>query len=49
MPMKMPFGPEWFKSINWNIPKAVPRPSPADGARMCLTFPFDPAARAAAH
>jgi len=23
MPMKMPFGPEWFKSINWNIPNAV--------------------------
>jgi peroxiredoxin family protein len=19
----MPFGPEWFKSINWNIPNAV--------------------------
>jgi peroxiredoxin family protein len=23
MPMKMPFGPEWFKSINWNIPNIV--------------------------
>ena len=23
MPMKMPFGPEWFKSINWNIPNVV--------------------------
>ena len=23
MPMKMPFGPEWFKDINWNIPNAV--------------------------
>ena len=23
MPMKMPFGPEWFKSIRWNIPNAV--------------------------
>jgi len=23
MPMKMPFGPEWFKRINWNIPNAV--------------------------
>jgi len=23
MPMKMPFGPQWFKSINWNIPNAV--------------------------
>ena len=23
MPMKMPFGPEWFKHINWNIPNAV--------------------------
>lgn len=23
MPMKMPFGPQWFKNINWNIPNAV--------------------------
>ena len=23
LPMKMPFGPEWFKNINWNIPNAV--------------------------
>ena len=23
MPMKMPFGPEWFKGIKWNIPNAV--------------------------
>ncbi len=23
MPMKMPFGPEWFKKINWNIPNVV--------------------------
>jgi len=23
MPMKMPFGPDWFKSIGWNIPNAV--------------------------
>jgi peroxiredoxin family protein len=23
MPMKMPFGPQWFKSIDWNIPNAV--------------------------
>jgi peroxiredoxin family protein len=23
MPMKMPFGPEWFKSINWNIPNII--------------------------
>jgi peroxiredoxin family protein len=23
MPMKMPFGPAWFKSINWNIPNLV--------------------------
>ena len=23
MPMKMPFGPDWFKHINWNIPNAV--------------------------
>ncbi|MCW8956701.1 MAG: DsrE/DsrF/DrsH-like family protein, partial [Gammaproteobacteria bacterium] len=23
MPMKMPFGPQWFKDINWNIPNLV--------------------------
>ena len=23
MPMKMPFGPAWFKHISWNIPNAV--------------------------
>jgi len=23
MPMKMPYGPDWFKSINWEIPNAV--------------------------
>ena len=23
MPMKMPFGPEWFKGISWNIPNAI--------------------------
>lgn len=23
MPMKMPFGPDWFKSIDWNIPNLV--------------------------
>ena len=23
MPMKMPFGPAWFKAVNWNIPNAV--------------------------
>ncbi len=23
MPMKMPFGPGWFKSINWNIPNIL--------------------------
>jgi len=23
MPMKMPFGPDWFKSIDWNIPNIV--------------------------
>jgi len=23
MPMKMPFGPEWFRGINWNIPNLV--------------------------
>jgi peroxiredoxin family protein len=23
MPMKMPFGPQWFKEVNWNIPNLV--------------------------
>jgi peroxiredoxin family protein len=23
MPMKMPFGPQWFRGISWNIPNAV--------------------------
>jgi peroxiredoxin family protein len=23
MPMKMPFGPEWFRQINWNIPNLL--------------------------
>ena len=23
MPMKMPFGPDWFKSVRWNIPNAM--------------------------
>ncbi len=23
MPMKMPFGPQWFKGIDWNIPNLV--------------------------
>lgn len=23
MPMKMPFGPEWFRKLNWNIPNVV--------------------------
>jgi peroxiredoxin family protein len=23
MPMKMPFGPAWFRSLNWNVPNAV--------------------------
>jgi peroxiredoxin family protein len=23
MPMKMPFGPDWFQHVNWNIPNAV--------------------------
>jgi peroxiredoxin family protein len=23
MPMKMPFGPQWFRGINWNIPNVV--------------------------
>ncbi len=23
MPMKMPFGPKWFRDVNWNIPNVV--------------------------
>ncbi len=23
MPMKMPFGPDWFKNVQWNIPNAL--------------------------
>ena len=23
MPMKMPFGPKWFRSLNWNIPNIL--------------------------
>ena len=23
MPMKMPFGPKWFRQLRWNIPNAV--------------------------
>jgi len=23
MPMKMPFGPKWFKDITWNMPNAI--------------------------
>ena len=23
MPMRMPFGPDWFQQINWNMPNAV--------------------------
>ncbi len=23
MPMKMPFGPDWFQALNWNIPNAI--------------------------
>ena len=29
MPMKMPMGPKWFKSIRWNIPNAVQSIIPA--------------------
>jgi len=29
MPMKMPMGPQWFKSIRWNIPNAVQSLIPA--------------------
>jgi len=24
MPMKMPFGPKWFREIDWKIPNAIP-------------------------
>jgi len=24
MPMKMPFGPAWFRGISWNLPNAIP-------------------------
>ena len=23
MPMKMPFGPQWFQNVNWNMPNAM--------------------------
>ena len=23
MPMKMPFGPQWFQNVNWNMPNAL--------------------------
>jgi len=23
MPMKMPFGPDWFKAVNWNVPNFI--------------------------
>lgn len=23
MPMKMPFGPDWFRNVNWNMPNTV--------------------------
>jgi peroxiredoxin family protein len=29
MPMKMPMGPQWFRSIRWNIPNAVQSLIPA--------------------
>ncbi len=29
MPMKMPMGPEWFRSIRWNIPNAIQSIIPA--------------------
>mgnify|MGYP000982466764 CR=1 FL=1 len=29
MPMKMPMGPDWFRSIQWNIPNAVQSLIPA--------------------
>ena len=37
MPMKMPFGPEWFKGINWNIPNAVQAAIPGFEA-FCTTL-----------
>jgi predicted peroxiredoxin len=36
MPMKMPFGPGWFKGINWNIPNIVQAGVPASSRwRRC--------------
>ncbi len=29
MPMKMPFGPEWIKGVNWNIPNLIQAGVPA--------------------
>ena len=37
MPMKMPFGPGWFKSLNWNIPNAVQAAIPGFES-MCTTL-----------
>ena len=32
MPMKMPFGPDWFRSIDWNIPNLVEAGVPGFGS-----------------
>jgi len=32
MPMKMPFGPEWFQNINWPIPNFVMTNTPGFGS-----------------
>ncbi len=37
MPMKMPFGPDWFKGINWNIPNALQAAIPGFEA-VCTTL-----------
>lgn len=37
MPMKMPFGPDWFRAINWNIPNAVQAVLPGFEA-MCTAL-----------
>jgi len=38
MPMKMPFGPDWFKGIEWNIPNAVMSNMPGFEAMATAMF-----------
>ena len=39
MPMKMPFGPPWFRNIEWNMPNLVMAAVP--GQRMFLCWELD--------